>query len=351
MSFSINHTRGATLVAASCALAFAACKERTISVYTVPKERVAETKPDHPPHEGHHEHEDVLPNVKWTLPAGWKDDGAAAQTSGIKAVGQFSITGGDATVSITPLGAFEGKEPILVNMWRSMFQMDPLPEEEAVKALSDLPIAGGTGKIFDLTGEKGGKKSRIVTAMFNYTGQSWFFKLQGSPESVEPQLAVFKQFLTTIKFEAATTAPAPTPPAPASAPADSPNIPVPAGWTSVAPGSMQFAKFTVPEKDGAKAEVTVSVFPSDTGGTLSNVNRWRGQVGLAAIDEAGLATCTTPLDAAIPGSVLADLKGESKHMLAAIVPQDGQWIFYKLMGDAAAVSAARESFVTFAKTK
>ena len=71
------------------------------------------------------------------------------------------------TVSITPLGAFAGKEPILVNMWRSMFQMDPLPEEEAVKALSDLPIAGGTGKIFDLTGEKGGKKSRIVTAMLN----------------------------------------------------------------------------------------------------------------------------------------------------------------------------------------
>ena len=343
MSFSINHTRGAALIAASCALAFAACKERAISVYTVPKERVAEMKPDHPPHEGHRDDEDVLPNVKWTLPAGWKDDGAEAQTGGIKAVGRFSITGGDATASITPLGAFAGKEPILVNMWRSMFQMDPLPEEEAVKALSDLPIAGGTGKIFDLTGEKGGKKSRIVTAMFNYNGQSWFFKLQGSPESVEPQLAVFKQFLTTIKFEAAASAPPPPP--------DAPKIPLPAGWTSVAPGPMQVAKFTVPEKDGAKAEVMVSVFPSDTGGTLSNVNRWRGQVGLPATDEAGLAACTTPLDAALPGAVLADLKGESKHMLGAIVPQDGQWIFYKLMGDAAAVSAARESFVTFAKMK
>ena len=347
MLISINHKRGAALIAAGCAIALSACKERAISVYTVPKEQAVEAKPDHPPHEGHRDDEDVLPNVTWTLPAGWKDEGSETQQGGIRAVGRFSITGGDATVNITPLGAFAGKEPILVNMWRSMFQMEPLPEAEAVKALSDLPIAGGMGKIFDLTGEKAGKKSRIVTAMFNYNGQSWFFKLQGSPESVEPAVAAFKQFLTTIKFEAAANAPLKSEPAPV----DASQIPMPAGWTSVAPGPMQVAKFTVPEKDGAKAEVTVSVFPSDTGGTLSNVNRWRGQVGLPATDEAGLATCTTPLDASLPGSVLADLKGESKHMLGAIVPQDGQWIFYKLMGDAPAVSAARESFVTFAKSK
>jgi hypothetical protein len=113
---------------------------------------------------------------------------------------------------------------------------------------------------------------------------------------------------------------------------------------------MQAAKFSVPDKDGAKAEVTVSVFPSDTGGALANVNRWRGQVGLPAVDEAGLAGCTSPLDPALPGAVLADLKGESKSMLGAIVPRGGEWFFYKLTGDAAAVSAAREAFVSFIRT-
>ena len=53
---------------------------------------------------------------------------------------------------------------------------------------------------------------------------------------------------------------------------------------------------------------------------------------------------------ALPGAVLADLKGESKSMVGAIVPRDGQWFFYKLTGEAPAVSAARESFVSFAKT-
>ena len=355
MPISNNITRGVALAAAGCALISTACKERTISVYTVTKERVAAEKPaPHAPHEGHTDDEDaaILPNLKWTLPAGWKDAGPDVQGGPVKAIGRFAIEGGDASVNITPLGAFDGKEPVLVNMWRSVFGLEALPDAEAASALTEIPVAGGTGKIFDLTGEQRGRKARIVTVMFNYGGQSWFFKLQGSPESVEPQVATFKQFLTTVRFEANTPpTPAPKPePAPEPAPADAPQIALPAGWTALTPGPMQVGKFSVPEKDGAKAEVTVSVFPSDTGGTLSNINRWRGQVGLPATDEAGLATCTAPLDAALPGALLADLKGEAKHMVGAIVPRGGQWFFYKLTGDAAAVSAARESFVSFIKT-
>jgi hypothetical protein len=268
------------------------------------------------------------------------------------------VEGTDATVNITPLGSFSGKEPMLVNMWRSVFQLEALSDEDAAKALAEIPVAGGTGKIFDLTGDQRGKKARIVTAMFNYSGQSWFFKLQGSPEAVEPQVAAFKQFLSSIKFETASAspAPAPVPPVPEPAKAESPTpAPVaatslPEGWTALAPGAMQVGKYSVPEKDGAKAEVTVSVFPNDTGGNLANINRWRGQVGLSDTDEAGLKEITSPLDPSLPGAVLADLKGASKHMLGAIVPRDGQYFFYKLTGDPAAVSAARESFVSFIRT-
>jgi hypothetical protein len=203
--------------------------------------------------------------------------------------------------------------------------------------------------------------------MLHRGAQSWFFKLQGSPEAVEKQVAAFRQFLTSIRFEEHVHTPgdghdhgtkpaeAPAKEAPAvekkaDAPAAAAPEGLPAGWTALAPGPMQAAKFSVPDKDGAKAEVTVSVFPSDTGGALANVNRWRGQVGLPAVDEAGLAGCTSPLDPALPGAVLADLKGESKSMLGAIVPRGGEWFFYKLTGDAAAVSAAREAFVSFIRT-
>ena len=360
MPFSKHIARSIALLATGCAIPFTACKERTIAVYSVPRERDKTEKPDDSaPPVPTAEDPDVLPSLKWTLPVGWKDLGPDAAGGSVRAVGRFTVDGTDAIINITPLGSFTATEPVLVNLWRSVFGLEALADEEATEALTEIPVAGGTGKIFDLTGDQRGKKARIVTAMFNYGGQRWFFKLQGSPEAVEPQVAAFKQFLATVKFEDAPAVhppapeppPTPTPPsAPAAPAAPEAAVATPAGWTQQTPGPMQVAKFTVPEKDGAKADVTVSVFPSDTGGTLANINRWRGQVGLPATDEAGLATCTTPLDAALPGAILADLKGESRSMLGAIVPRNGQWFFYKLTGDAPAVSAARESFVTFVRS-
>jgi hypothetical protein len=128
----------------------------------------------------------------------------------------------------------------------------------------------------------------------------------------------------------------------------------PEGWQTLTPGQMQVAKFGV-VKDGAKAEVSVSVFPSDTGGNLANVNRWRRQLGLGEVDEAGLAECVTPLEGATidgaPGAVVADLTNENRRLVGAIVPRDGKWWFYKMMGDTAAVEAERESFLHFVKSQ
>ena len=54
---------------------------------------------------------------------------------------------------------------------------------------------------------------------------------------------------------------------------------IPAGWKTLAAGQMQAAKFAVPDVGAAKAEVTISISPSDTGGLLANIRRWRGQIG------------------------------------------------------------------------
>lgn len=139
----------------------------------------------------------------------------------------------------------------------------------------------------------------------------------------------------------AANAPAPSTPAPSQF-----KWTVPSDWTESKPGPMQQARFAVPEKDGAQAEVAVSVFPSDTGGTLQNVNRWRAQLGLPPVDSAGLANLVAPLSAA-PNAVLADLSNNDKRMLAAIVPRDGTWWFYKLTGGTPAVANAREAFIGF----
>jgi hypothetical protein len=76
------------------------------------------------------------------------------------------------------------------------------------------------------------------------------------------------------------------------------------------------------------------------------VNRWRAQLALPPIDEAGLATCTQPLEG---GGTLIDLTNEQRQLVGAIIPRDGRWWFYKMLGDTPAVTAAKDAFVQFIK--
>ena len=315
------------------------CDREEIRVYFAPKDEDhhAEEKGSEPP-------ERARPQITWTLPEGWQ------QTEpGQVSVASFLIKSpaGDATVQVTPLPNLAGNEGVVVNMWREQLGQTPLSPEEVASALTAVEVAGESGKLFEISGND---QRRIVTAMMHQPDASWFFKLTGSDAVVAAQKPAFLEFLKSVRLQAPTAAAEP-PSLPRSPAAPQFEWSVPDGWTAVAPGQMQVAKFTVPERNGAKAEVAVSVFPSDTGGTLANVNRWRKQIGLGEVDQAGLTPLVAELDPSIPGSVLVDLGNENRRMLGAIVPRDGQWFFFKLSGDAAAVTAERDKLIAFAKSK
>ncbi len=335
------------LCAFAIAAAFTGCERKTARVYDAPKDRpfVPPKETAHSDDDGHdhgakppaRDEEKVWrPVLAWTLPAGWKDAGPDAAN-----VGRFAA--GEASVAITALTSMEGKETILVNMWRQVRGEEALEETDAVKLLKDVPIADGPGRMFEFADTKSEKPARFVVAFTHRKEGSLFFKIQGPEAAVTEQKPAFFEFLKTVKFaESATPAPAPA--------AEEKGWPgeVPAGWTEVAPGPMQQAKFTVPEKDGAKADVMVSIFPSETGGVVENVKRWRRQLKLADIPDDEIAKLAQPLAGGPEGSLIVDLKNEARALTGAIVPHDGQWFFLKLLGDAPAVASAREAFVVFA---
>jgi hypothetical protein len=97
--------------------------------------------------------------------------------------------------------------------------------------------------------------------------------------------------------------------------------------------------------------VMVSIFPSDTGGLLGNVTRWRGQIGLSEISEADLAKLITPLDPKDSRAVMVDMTNSGKQLIGAIVPRGSQWFFYKLLGDEPAVAAQRDAFIAFVRSE
>jgi len=340
--------RPAFFIAIICAgvYALAGCRKPFIRVYLAPKDTPAAVPPtSHPETPAAAASK---PQLSYTLPAGW-----AETTPNSVNLAAFTIKNGDAeaSVAITPLPKLAGREEIVVNMWREQAGLPPIEEGELAKTLEPVEIGGEKGQMFEVLGAReGGAPLRIVTAFVHQRDASWFYKLAGDEALVAAQKPVFIEFLKSVRVKAAVSRESESGSEPPTlAPLPSPGTPP--GWTALTPGNMQVAKFAVPEKDGAKAEVSVSTFPSDTGGTLANVNRWRSQIGLPEVDRAGLASCVTPLDPAQPEAILVDLKNDSRAFLGAIVPREGRWWFYKMLGDAPAVEAARERFVAFATTK
>jgi len=288
-----------------------------------------------------------LPKVGWVVPDGWKDLGPDKTMN----VGRF--TAGDAMINVTPLASMDGQEAMLVNMWRNVLGQTALSDDETKAQLKDVAIGSEKGRMFDLSAERNGEPVRIVTAFLHRGGKTWFFKLQGTPTAVADQTNAFEAFLKSVQFTSGPTeasAP-PTPSAPAVPSVPTPSVPsseqAPAGWTVMEPGNMQAAKYAL---EGG-AEVAVSVFPSDTGGLAANVLRWRRQLSLPEVPEAELVASARPIEGAGDGAVVVDLENGDRGLSGAVVPRDGKWFFYKLTGPVAAVKAAREAFLNYAKAK
>ena len=127
----------------------------------------------------------------------------------------------------------------------------------------------------------------------------------------------------------------------------------PAGWQAKPVGAMRKGSYTVPGESGASADLSITAFPGAVGGDLANVNRWRGQVGLAPLAASELAASITPIDAIGLKVSLVDLPSADPaqtRILGAMVPYQGAVWFFKLTGPGPLVASAKPAFVEFLKT-
>lgn len=180
-----------------------------------------------------------------------------------------------------------------------------------------------------------------------------------------------KDEVTTYRVakEPAPAAPAPT--APASAPAagtasggSMASTPVatasgnalawtaPASWSAKPAGSMRKGSYAV-KGESAEADMAITAFPGDVGGDLANLNRWRGQIGLPAVDQAEFNRSTRHLDRNGLHMTVVDIVGagaNAQRILGAMVPHQGATWFFKLSGPDALVAREREAFLALLDT-
>lgn len=122
----------------------------------------------------------------------------------------------------------------------------------------------------------------------------------------------------------------------------------PAGWEEQ-PTTQQMRIATY---RASGVEVTVSAFPGDVGGMLANINRWRGQIGAAAVTEAELPGLVSEIQQMPSRVSITSMAGaDNKQLLGAIIsPGDGQTWFVKAVATAKDVEAIRPSFELFARS-
>ena len=123
---------------------------------------------------------------------------------------------------------------------------------------------------------------------------------------------------------------------------------VPEGWKEQPASGMRIGSFLIPGENGTKADLAIMAFPGDVGGELSNVNRWRKEIGLEPIDEAAIVSSSIPVGA--EQGKLYEFTGAQYSTSVAWVMKDGTSWFFKLRGDSAVVAAAKPAQTAFLKS-
>ncbi len=124
----------------------------------------------------------------------------------------------------------------------------------------------------------------------------------------------------------------------------------PDGWQELAASEFRVASFKITGQDGQQADVSVIPLPGMAGGDLSNVNRWRGQVGQPPVSEEQLKTLAENIDVGGQPAALYDQVGDSMRILAVIQHRKGTAWFIKMTGDNQLVTQHKPVFVEFLKS-
>jgi hypothetical protein len=212
--------------------------------------------------------------------------------------------------------------------------------------------------------------NRLLVAVMEDGQASYYFNFFGPSALVETEKPRFLALLKSVAKESeaapaaasasatppmppATAGPAPGMAAAGTPASDRPKWEVPEGWRETPPTRMLLARFEA-GADPGKAEITVSMFPGDVGGTVANVNRWRAQIGLAPWGEAEVTQALTQLEVEDGSAMVVEFSDEKaqggRRLIGVIWPRGTHTWFYKMVGDDATVTQEKAALIRFVQS-
>lgn len=266
--------------------------------------------------------------VTWKAPDTWQE----------KAGGEFRFTtflipNGKGQkpfeLAISRLDAPEGVNDkyLVANLsrWRGQLGLDPITAEEVAAIATKVDFNGGSAWFVSFAGMPSPANSMTPPFMNN-----------GAPAGHPP-----------IPSEPAKEA-APSTAAPAAGSSGF-EFTTPQGWAPGKPSSMRKASLAAVDGD-AVADISVFAFPADANDLLSNVNRWRGQVGLAAVSADELQKSSKKVDVGGHAGDYVELVGEKETIFGVMVKKGETAWFFKLQGPTVLAGREKTKFEEFVKS-
>ena len=259
--------------------------------------------------------------------------------------------GAVADVSLVSLGSAAGNVLENVNRWLGQLGQPPITEEKLGEMAQRLHTSLGDVAIVDLAGLSDNadpaRDGRIVAGMVSTANSTLFFKMRGNSDLAEAQKADFIKWVAAVCNGQTQS----EPPQMAGAPPQTATAPqikwkTPESWTEIPPSSMRYASFSAPAEDG-KIDISIVTFPGDGGSDADNINRWRGQMGLAPIDASAITSQIAPLKTGDTTFSTTDIAGNKTRTIAAWTRVDGRVWFFKATGPTAAIEKEKPNFVKF----
>lgn len=264
----------------------------------------------------------------------------------------FLVSGDDgsvADISFVTLGPAAGNVLDNVNRWLGQLSQPSITADKLADIIQELSTARGRVTVVDLTGtpENGDTKKdgRILAAIASDPQGTAFYKMRGNQTLVGAEK---ENFLRWVKLSRETNATVAAKEKAEPSDSDSPQIKwdLPESWSPGVPSPMRFASFTS-ETNGEKADISVVTFPGEGGSDLENVNRWRQQIGLPAVEAGALSSMISPTTNSGISFSTVDMSGETTRTIAGWTRHQGRTWFFKLTGPKQAVEREKTKFVTF----
>lgn len=292
-------------------------------------------------------------DMRWVLPAQWKQVAPPPARMGIRAAAAIQVSPDQPTLLML-ISRGGGDLKLNVARWARQF-LKIEPPDDLSQVVTHRQNGEVTSDVVDMS-NTATPPARLLAAIVVHGGDSWGIKLFGPADQIGAQKARFDEFIASLKFDstpapvADTTATPPPPSADAgSAATGAPGVlwTLPQGWTAdLSAGGFRLATIH-PGNDGT--EIKVSKLGMIGGGLAANVNRWRGEVGLPPVTEeqadkgeqraVGAVTLTIH-------SYTGPANGGKREIVASTEAGGATW-YFKLIGPTDAVNAQSPAFDQF----